>query len=149
MQNHKKVISDELNIPQQQWTFWDYVVNENNKIEVWYQELSEGARHTFDGVLKNISKTQLSNEWSGWRGFLQGKYKQERIWELGFKEDKIQHRVLGVFGGQRKQAVLLVGCYHKQRNYTPSDALETAFKRAKQYRVGGVQLHERKIKTDL
>lgn len=136
-------------IPSPHWTFWDYVTKDGNPIEDWYQELSDEARNIFDGMLKNISKTEIPIQWIGWKRFLQGKLRSKRIWELAFKADKVQHRVLGIFGGERKQTIFLIGCYHKGRNYTPSDALETAYKRPKQFQAGKAGLHERKIKNNI
>jgi phage-related protein len=79
---------------------------------------------------------------------LQGRAKEERIWQLDFIADKRQYRLLGVFGEVRKKAILILGCYHKGDNYTPRDALETARKRAKALREGKAEAHERKIKSD-
>src|SRR5207245_9014382 len=102
----------------------------------------------FDGVLKNIRKTENHLQWSGFRRFLKGKYKSERIWELGFYAEGRQYRILGLFGDQRKQVILLMGCYHKQQVYTPPDALDTAYKRAKDVHEGRAILRERKIEMD-
>ena len=114
------------------WSFWDFQYpNNTDPVEDWYQELSEEAQFHFDGLLKDIHKTANPIHWVGFRRFLKGKSQQERIWELEFKADKRQYRVLGCFGNARKQAILLVGCYHKQRVYTPPDALDLAYKRRK------------------
>jgi phage-related protein len=117
-------------------------------IEEWYQkELSEEAQFTFDAVLKNQQKVDSVLNWTGFK-FLKGRPKEERIWQLDFIADKRQYRLLGVFGQVRKNAVLILGCYHKGDNYTPKDALEMARKRAKALREGRAQTHEREIKSD-
>lgn len=144
MQNHKKMIL--LKRPTS-WTFCDYVAGESNPIEEWYLELSEGAQDLFDDLIKNISKIENPLEW-GTRGFLQGKYKRERIWELGFVSDGRQYRILGIFDGP-KRAIILIGCYHKGRVYTPANALDTAYERAKNLRLKKAGTHERKIKTNI
>ena len=149
MRNHKKVILSLVTERPEPWTFWDYVRGGNNPIEEWYQNLSDEALNLFDGILKNASKTEHPINWIGFKRFLKGKYKQGRLWELFFRADKRQHRVIGFFRDQRKQAGLLMGCYHKQNVYTPPDALDTAFKRAKDIREGRATLHERKIKNDI
>ena len=145
MQNHKKVIcfpSPPL------WTFFDYVANGQNVIEEWYQkELSEEARFAFDALLKNHHKIESFLNWPGFK-YLQGKMKEEGIWQLDFRADKRQYRLLGVFGNLRKSAVLILGCYHKGDNYTPRDALDNAIKRAKALREGKASINERKIKSD-
>ena len=130
------------------WSFLDYVADGRNLIEEWYQkELSEEAQFTFDAVLKNQQKVDSVLNCTGFK-FLKGRPKEERIWQLDFIADKRQYRLLGVFGQVRKNAVLILGCYHKGDNYTPKDALEMARKRAKALREGRAQTHEREIKSD-
>jgi phage-related protein len=145
LRNHKKVIffpSPTL------WSFFDYVSDGRNLIEEWYQkELSEEAQITFDTLLKNQQKIESVLNWTGFK-YLKGKPKEERIWQLDFIADKRQYRLLGVFGMERKSAVLILGCYHKGDNYTPRDALEMARKRAKTLREGKAGTNERKIKSD-
>ena len=130
------------------WSFFDYVANGHNLIEEWYlNDLSEEAQFTFDALLKNQRKVESVLNWAGFK-YLKGKPKEERIWQLDFIADRRQYRLLGVFGVGRKNAVLILGCYHKGDNYTPRDALEMARKRAKAIREGKAELHERKIKSD-
>jgi phage-related protein len=124
------------------------VADGRNLIDEWYQkELSEEAQFTFDALLKNQQKVDSILNWTGFK-YLKGKPKEERIWQLDFIADKRQYRLLGVFGERRKNAVLILGCYHKGDNYTPKDALEMARKRAKALREGKAQTHERQIKSD-
>jgi hypothetical protein len=80
---------------------------------------------------------------------LKGEPKKHRIWQLDFVVDGRQYRVLGVFGSLRKQAVLLVGCYHKGKIYTPPNALETASKRARLLREMKAGIRGRTIKFDI
>lgn len=144
MPYHTKVISSQ---EASYWTFWDYVEGTSTPIEDWYQRLSEDAKLLFQATLKNIRKTEIPTQWGGFR-LLKGKVKGERIWELKFFADKRQYRILVKFGETRKKVVLLMGCYHKQGNYTPTDALGTALKRAKALKEGRGGLRERKIATD-
>ena len=141
MQNHKKVIqfpSPPL------WSFFDYVEGARNPIQDWFDGLSEEAQNTFNTLLKDTQKTSNHLQWGGFK-YLKGEPKSEHIWQLDFIADKRQHRLLGVFGGVQKQAVLILGCYHKGDNYTPQDALTTATKRAKNLRLGRAGIRERKI----
>lgn len=145
LQNHKKVIvfpSPPL------WRFFDFVADGRNLIEEWYRELSEEGKFTFDAILKNHQKIDSQLNWVGFK-YLKGKPQEEHIWQLDFIADKRQYRLLGVFGQGRKNAVLILGCYHKGDNYTPREALETARKRAKALREGKAQISERPIKHDL
>ncbi|MFI5117639.1 MAG: hypothetical protein ACHP8B_13190, partial [Terriglobales bacterium] len=115
MQNHKKVIP--FPVPRF-WSFFDYVEGDWNPIEEWYQkELLEEGKAVFDALLKNTHKTENHLHWGGFK-YLKGEPKKERIWQLDFVADKRQYRLLGVFSSIRKQAVLMVGCYHKGDVYT-------------------------------
>ncbi len=147
--NHKKVILFPLAV-QDQWTFWDFQYSkDSNPIEDWCESLSEEASSAFDTLLRVLRTTDSHLQWLGFKGFLRGKLKQERIWELEFRANKRQYRVLGKFGQIRKRAVILVGCYHKGRVYTPADALGQAYKRAKLLAEGRVMICERPRKDGL
>jgi phage-related protein len=129
------------------WSFFDYVEGGQNPIEEWYRELSEDAKYAFDSLLKNTHKIESHLHWSGFK-YLKGKQKDERIWQLDFIADKKQFRLLGVFGEVRKQAVLILGCFHKGDVYTPQNALDTACKRAKSLRERRANVLKRQIRTD-
>lgn len=142
---HTKVISSKG----KGWQFFDYVEGETNPIEDWFQkDLSEDGQELFRSLLKNYSKIDDHLQWSGWRGYLQGELKEFHIWEFGFIADRRQYRILGIFAGE-KRAVLLIGCYHKGRVYTPAASLETAYKRAKALEQKKGALYERKIDVHL
>lgn len=145
MRNHTKVIF--LPSPPK-WSFFDYVREGRNLIEEWYRELSDEAKFNFDAVLKNQRKIESHLNWTGFK-YLKGRPKEERIWQLDFIADKRQYRILGVFGEGRKNAVLILGCYHKGDNYTPQDALEMARKRAKALRERKAEIRERTVNSDI
>jgi len=143
---HKKVIT----FPCPSWTFSDYVeANGNDPIQDWYNSLSEEAQNLFNSLLKSNQKVELPINWVGFKRYMKGSLKKWRVWELEFHADKKQYRILGIFGEQRKQAILLVGCYHKQRIYYPADALDLAARRARALREGRASLRERKIRADI
>jgi hypothetical protein len=146
---NKKVI--ELPWEGRFWRFWDYVSpspGARNLIQDWVDSLSDEAELTFHAVLKNISKVDNHLEWTASRGFLEGAGKGERIWELGFRADKRAYRVLAAFGPGRKEVTLLMGCYHKQRVYTPKNAINEAVKRSRALAAGRATRHERQIRDD-
>jgi hypothetical protein len=126
------------------WTFWDYVSpGGNNMIEEWVvQDLSDEGRLMFSKLLNNIRKTENHLNWMGFRRFI--KLHKDRVWELEFSSDGRKYRVLGDFAGE-KQAVLLMGCYHKGGNYTPADAINQAFKRKGLSENGTASFEERRI----
>jgi len=134
------------------WRFFDVQYPDgSNPIEGWYQNLSEEARDAFNKLLKNHRKTENPQEWIGFKRFLKGKQLQkERIWEWWFVADGRQYRVFGKFWqGERKQAILLAGCYHKGEIYTPSNVFESACKRSRDLSEGRAQPSEREVKEDI
>ena len=148
MTYNKKVIEFPYGIGK--WEFEDFVfLDDSNPIENWYQcEISDEARLKFDGLLKDASKTDNPVHWIGFRRYMKGKLRRERIWELGFRADQRQYRILGKFSSERKHAILLIGCYHKNQVYNPTDALETAYKRSRALANGNAKLNGRKIKVN-
>lgn len=131
------------------WSFHDYLEGGQDPIEDWYDSgLSDGGRYRFDNLLKNMAKTKSHLQWGGFK-FLKGEPKKYHIWQLDFIADGRQYRTLGVFGSVRRQAVLLVGCYHKGKVYTPPNALEIACTRASKLKNNQAETIERKIKYDL
>ncbi len=120
----------------------------NNLIQEWVNSLSEDAELMFNALLKNIRRTENHLHWVPFRRFLQGRSKEERICELGFRADRRQYRVLVSFGPGRKEVTLLMGCYHKQRVYTPRDAVDEARKRSKALAEGRATRHERQVRDD-
>jgi hypothetical protein len=143
LSNHKKVIL----FPVASWRFFDYAEGANNAIDEWYQALSEEEQDTFDALLKQNQKIDLPIHWGGMK-FMQGECKKEGVWEWRFRADGPQQRILGVFGTQRKHAVFLIGCYHKQQVYKPPECLTTAVKRAKAVREGSANVTERTIDSN-
>jgi hypothetical protein len=140
LQNHLKVIP----FPTGGWQFFDCLEGTNNPIEDWYQALSEEEQDTFDALLKQNQKVELPINWGGMK-MMQGDCKEERIWEWRFRADGPPQRILGIFGDERKHAIFLIGCYHKQKVYKPPECLTTAIRRAKKIREGVANVIERKI----
>ena len=136
-----------IQFPVSGWRFFDYLEGAKNPIEAWYQGLSEEGRDTFDALLKQNQKIDLSIHWGGMKP-MQGDCKKEGIWEWRFRADGRQQRILGVFGQQRKQAIFLIGCNHKGSVYQPPECLTTAVRRAKAVRERKVDVIERKVKSD-
>jgi hypothetical protein len=148
--NHKKVIPFKRPQPSEDspapWKFSDYAGGYD--IEAWYGTLSEDAQDIFNSLLKINANIPIPLHWQGAK-FLQGKYKQGGIWEWRFFADERQQRLLGIFGEERRRVIFLVGCSHKDSNYTPTDCLNIALKRAKQVRQNKAKLNEHTIPTDI
>jgi hypothetical protein len=137
--NHTKVIA----LPVLQWRFFDYA----DDIDIWYQGLSEGARDILESLLKVNSKARDSIQWTGCK-MLQGACKQHGIWEWRFRDGAVQQRLLGIFGSERKTAIFLIACNHKDNVYKPVNCLDTAIKRAKTVK-SGAKFRERQIRSNL
>ena len=91
-----------------------------DKIAQWYEDLSTQERADADRFIDNVRKVR---DWS-WPDYT---HLFSGIGELRWKSCNKQHRLLGFFSGEAW--VVLHGCYHKGRTYTPHDSLETAKKR--------------------
>jgi hypothetical protein len=114
----------------------------------WFRELSEEAQFVLIDRLKDAEKTHEMTDWLCFKRYMHGKLKKYRIWELYFAGDKRQYRILGVTGSERKQAIFLVGCYHKDGVYAPPGALKMAYKGAKDLAEKKATIYERKIPTN-
>jgi hypothetical protein len=148
----KKVISSSS---PEVWTFWDFVAvpGVTSPVEEWRLSLPEEAEKSFNGILKANRACKNHLHWLGIRRhfFLEGKSKEQRVWELCFQDsDGVQYRILGVFWPkhQRMQATLLIGCTHKEGVYDPPSCLQTAIDRRKLLANGGAHIRERKVRTD-
>lgn len=131
------------------WTYWDFVYeNGTNPIADWHKDLSDDAKNLLQEILKTNKKTDNPINWRNFKRFLKGEADKEKIWEIEFKADDIQHRLFGVFGPGRKEATFLIGCYHKQRVYEPHDCIKTAIERNKLSKEGRAGRYERKIRLD-
>jgi hypothetical protein len=131
-----------------EWTFYDWVQGDATPIEAWVQELSDEAREKLNSLLKINRKVQNFVNWVGFKRFMRGELKKEKIFELEFYADKRAYRLLMMSGEKRKHAIILIGCYHKQKVYKPHDALNTAHKHAKALKAGKATTHERKIEEN-
>jgi hypothetical protein len=150
--HNKKVIPSEQSPPPSNWRYWDFVYpSDHNPIEEdWYKGLPEDVQDLFDSLLKLNQKTERPQQWTGFRRFLHGgDLKKYGVWELEFKgEDGLARRLMGVFDGA-KTAIFLIGCYHKGGNYYPTDALETAAKRASLHFQKKAKKRERKVEENI
>jgi hypothetical protein len=143
--NNKKVIP--FRQPET-WTFYDWVdANGSNPIEEWLAGESDEVRWKLNSVLKDARKRKSPTDWLSFKRFLKGKCEPERLWELEFKADRRQYRLIGRFDGQMK-SIFFCGCYHKESVYTPKEALDTAFRRAKLLSQGKAGKNERKVQDD-
>ena len=132
-----------------EWEFLDFTAYGNNPIEDWVNGLSDYAESLFWSLLKVNKKIPIPNHWTQLR-YLEGAAKEHRLWELRFTADGKAFRIIGLFSVEvRKRALLLLGCYHKQKIYEPPDAINTAIKRKKMLENDEAIAIERKIPTNI
>jgi hypothetical protein len=91
----------------------------NNLIAAWYCAQSVECRAMFDSLLDTLS------EMREWR-YPEFKRLDDGLGEIRWQEGKVQHRVIGCWWKQPSGFLLLIGCTHKQKIYSPPDALATA-----------------------
>jgi hypothetical protein len=148
--NHKKVIA----LPRPEGEYWRFYgiryPNGTQPLDDWFlHDLSEAAQFALIDALKDARKIDNPTNWMCFKRYLKGRLQEYKVLELRFScGDNREYRLLGVVGSERKQAVFLMGCYHKSRVYTPPEALNTAFKRARDLHQKKVTLYERKIRLD-
>jgi phage-related protein len=133
--------------PVRYWWFYDFVQS-GNPVQDWYSsELSDLGRFAMDAMLKNTAKVANQLDW-GARDLGGTSNKKEDILELKFIADKKQYR-LGFIFQPGRQVILLNGFYHQQKVYHPPNALDTARKRAKDFRENRASKIERTISFDI
>jgi hypothetical protein len=133
------------------WRFYGIrYPNGTQPLDDWYRDdLSEDAQFALIDALKDAQKIENPHDWLCFKRDMKGDLRKYKVWELKFNcGDNREYRILGVVGTERKQAIFLMGCYHKGSVYTPTAALETTFKRARDLAQGKVTLYERKIRLD-
>lgn len=130
------------------WRFWDCGTLEGSLIVGWFDGLSEEARDKLYNLLKNNAKIENPIHWGGFK-YMQGALKAQKIWQLSCHDAAGQVRMLGIFSKTRKEAIILMGCSHKDSVYEPRDALEIAIKRAKDFRNGKMKIYERQVITNI
>lgn len=112
------------------WTFRCYVSSPGkDEIRAWYDGQSAKVRAKFDSRLKFLAQREraewkrepfdsLSDECSG-------------LGEIRFQADKVQHRPLGFFDGEK--IFSLVFCAQEKGNkFVPKDACKIALRRKKE-----------------
>jgi hypothetical protein len=124
------------------WKFMDYISPQGrNVIADWYAGLQTQEQSDFKALMRILAKTR---QWHS------GAYKPlgkqyPGLGELRFYSQRKAHRVIGYFGPGRGQFTMLIGCFHKQKVYTPANALGTALQRKSFLERGEGSVHERKI----
>ena len=119
--------------------------NQRKAIEDWRRGMQPQAKSDFDTFLKNMAK---QGEWhypaiDGLKG---KKYKG--LSELRWISGNVQHRIIGYTLADHRY-VMLIGCTHKQRRYTPTSCLDSAVERRKSIERGEATYSEYSLVTDL
>lgn len=141
--HHREVIQFPGQPPSKVWSFFDFgYLSGGRPIESWCEnEISDRARFSFDGLVKNNEKIANHVDWSGLEKHMRGELKGRGVWQWRISGE-LAYRMLGAFWGQKK-AVFLIGYYHKGDAYTPPNALATALERKTLLDRGECKLYER------
>lgn len=151
MTHHNKVIV--LPKPKAEPALWRFFgiqyPNLNRPLDDWYRDdLSDEARFSLVDALKDARVIENPTNWICFKRYMKGELRKYKVMEIWFDcGDKREYRLLGVVGSERKQMIFLIGCYHKGHVYTPTGALGTAVKRAKDLSEKKVTIYERKLPT--
>lgn len=132
------------------WLFRQYVSPMGRKvIEDWRKDMSDASfRSDFDTFLRRLAKME---SWPG--GFIdsiKGK-PNKRLTELRWTSGKIEHRIVGYQvedTNGRHQYLMLIGCTHKGRVYTPANALTSAVDRRTRLIAGEATSSEYQLIAD-
>ena len=131
-------------IPSIAWQFFDFTYKTNsNAVENWYCKQDEETQDMFTQTVDSCRDITNHLDWPHFRPLRGEPQKSLGIWEIGFCSLRREYRILGIFNG-KKRAVLLGACFHKQRIYSPPEAIPTACDKAKLLGSGGGKLCERK-----
>jgi phage-related protein len=124
------------------WQFMDYISPQGrNMIADWYARLLKQAQSDFMTLIRILAKTR---QWKD-PAFKHLKSKYQGMGEIRFTSERKEHRVIGFRWPGPQQFTMLIGCFHKQRVYTPANALDTALQRKRFLEQGEGSVHDRKI----
>jgi hypothetical protein len=101
----------------------------------WRRGLQIGPRVALDTFLKNMAKRA---EWGS---------PEKGLTELRWVSGNVQHRVIG-YGSGDHEYTMLIGCTHKDKRYSPTNALSTAVDRRSHLQRGDAQTDEYELPTD-
>ena len=121
-----------------EWRFLSYAVGGKCSITAWLSDLSSRVDAAFQVRLDLLKVTLLWNRKHCVP--LKGR-KLEGLWEIRFKADDVQHRVIG-FQRANREFVMLIGCRHKQNVYDPHSALTTAVDRMNAVNEGKAEVRD-------
>jgi hypothetical protein len=116
-----------------QWKYARYPAD-NADWDRWYQRQGEGVRGKFEEVFETLEDNTAWRSTGYYRPIVNG----DGLGEVRIKEGH-QWRFLGFFGLDRQEFTVTMICYHKDDDYEPRDAIETAKKRMKQIKAKTVK----------
>jgi len=124
------------------WQFMDYISPQGrNVIADWHAGLLRQEQSDFLAVIRILAKMQ---HWRG-RAFKPLKGPYQGMGEIRYTSERKEHRVIGFVWPSAQQFTMLIGCFHKQRVYHPTNAFNTALQRRKFLEQGKGSIRERKI----
>jgi hypothetical protein len=111
------------------WKFKTFI-KESGKdaIREWMEDLPMSAIAAIDTIIRYM---EITEKWDS--GLIKKLRGYDALYEIIIKDKigKIQYRIFGCHGPERKEFTLLVGTTHKMNIYNPTDCFKTAEKRYK------------------
>ena len=118
--------------------------NDRLAIENWRKGMRPNNKSDFDTFIKNMAKQA---EWHYPAiDALKGK-KYRGLSELRWISGDVQHRIIGYTLSDHR-FLMLIGCTHKQRRYTPTSCLDSAVDRRKSIERGEARYVEYPLITN-
>lgn len=124
------------------WQFMDYISPQGgNMIADWHARLLKQEQSDFITLVRILARTQ---QWKG-PAFRRLGGEHQGMGEIRFTSERKAHLVIGFVWPSPQQFTMLIGCFHKQRVYTPANALDTALQRKRFLERGEGSTRERGI----
>jgi phage-related protein len=114
------------------WTFLWYPDGTDDPWAGWYEGQDDRVRATHVRVINFLNERQR-HEWKMPQvDKIEG---SKELYEIRIKAG-VQHRLLGFFGPQPFEFIIVIACVHKGKQYNPRHALDTAETRLKEIKNG-------------
>ena len=124
------------------WDFLEYKGPEGNfPVADWWNQLSPRNQVKADLFLQRIMTSLNTSNQLSKQDFRRLRHKKISLWEVRWRgENSIPHRIL-CDPLAKRSLTFLCGCTHKQRQYDPRNAKETAKTRSNDLRRGKAMAH--------
>jgi phage-related protein len=114
------------------WKFFWYPDGTDDPLANWFEGQDDRVRATHARVIDFLN-VRLRHEWK--MPQVDKIAGSKDLYEIRIKAN-VQHRLLGFFGTEAFEFIVVIACIHKGKQYKPHSALDTAEFRLKEIRDG-------------